>query len=92
MWGAEMGVNEHGVAIGNEAVFTRGEYGAAGLTGMDLLRLALEHCNSACSAVDEIIVLLEQHGRGGTCGFTKRFFYNNICNASVQVCRSPQRR
>ena len=42
MWGAEMGANEHGVAIGNEAVWNRlsdTEYDAVPrLLGMDLLR------------------------------------------------------
>ncbi len=77
IWGAEMGVNEHGVAIGNEAVFTRTKKEKAGLIGMDLLRLALERADSAQSAAEVIVDLLAQYGQGGNCGYSKDFRYDN---------------
>ncbi|MCL1928487.1 MAG: C69 family dipeptidase [Treponema sp.] len=77
MWGAEMGVNDAQVAIGNEAVFTRTKRGGPALTGMDLLRLALERADTAQAAVETMITLLETHGQGGNCGFDHPFFYDN---------------
>ena len=77
MWGAEIGVNEFGLCIGNEAVFTKGAYGKTGLTGMDLLRLALERCRGAKEAVTCITELLQQYGQGGNCGFGHDFYYDN---------------
>lgn len=80
MWGAEMGVNEHGVVIGNEAVFTRVPIGRKnnGLTGMDLLRLALERSRTAQQALECIIELLETYGQDACGGYrNKRFFYHN---------------
>ncbi len=78
MWGAEMGVNDQGLAIGNEAVFTKIPYDKRGrLTGMDLLRLGLERAATAPEAVHRITKLLARHGQGGNCGFRRRFFYHN---------------
>ncbi len=77
IWGAEMGINEYGVAIGNEAVFTKIKQGGDALTGMDLLRLALERSDSAESALALITELLETYGQGGNCGYAKDFRYDN---------------
>ncbi|MCL2537779.1 MAG: hypothetical protein FWE51_05845, partial [Coriobacteriia bacterium] len=77
MWGAEMGINDARVAIGNEAVFTKAKRGEDALIGMDLLRLGLERAASARAAAMVIVELLEAHGQGGNCGFDKEFHYDN---------------
>ncbi|NLM28249.1 MAG: peptidase U34 [Clostridiaceae bacterium] len=77
IWGAEMGVNSASVAIGNEAVFTKVKRGPQALTGMDLVRLALERCDTAKKAVELITSLLEKYGQGGNCGFDHEFYYDN---------------
>ncbi len=75
LWGAEMGVNDQGLAIGNEAIFSRQRSLKPALLGMDLLRLALERAASAPQAIEVITTLLEQHGQGGPAGFAERGFH-----------------
>ncbi len=80
MWGAEMGVNEHGLVIGNEAVFTKVAFSKCndGLTGMDLLRLALERCRTAQAAVHTITTLLQAYGQDSCSGYKNlNFYYHN---------------
>lgn len=76
-WGYEEGINEFGVAIGNEGVWTkpleeaneafaRGESPPLGPTGMDLLRLGLERARTALEALEVMTGLLEQYGQFGS--------------------------
>jgi hypothetical protein len=67
LWGAEHGVNEFGVAIGNERISTvhRAAEAPPALIGMDLVRLGLERARSAEDAVGIMSELLSTHGQGG---------------------------
>ena len=69
MFGAEIGANEHGVVIGNEAIWTRDDCSSESkyLLGMDLVRLALERGDTARQSLEVITSLLEMHGQGGGC-------------------------
>lgn len=80
MWGAEMGANEHKVVIGNEAVFTKIKIDKKnnGLTGMDMLRLALEQSKTAHEAVILIQNLLAKYSQNACGGYQdKGMFYHN---------------
>ncbi len=78
MWGGEMGVNQHGLAIGNEAVFSKIPANKEpALLGMDLLRLGLERARTAPEAVDVITSLLEEFGQGGNCVQDGHLYYHN---------------
>ena len=76
IWGFEMGVNECGLAIGNEAQGSRcGAEAEEGLLGMDLLRLALERADTARKGVEVIAGLLETYGQNANASqlFDRRY-------------------
>ncbi len=78
MWGAESGGNEHGVVIGNEAVYSLEPLRNTGLLGMDLLRLGLERGKTAKEAMNVITELLERYGQGGGCAYgDSSWMYHN---------------
>jgi len=76
-WGYEEGINEYGVAIGNEGIWTKalmeqlvayrgGENPKYGPTGMDLVRLGLERGRTAREALDVMTLLIGEHGQFGS--------------------------
>nr|XP_023014273.1 secernin-3-like [Leptinotarsa decemlineata]XP_023014274.1 secernin-3-like [Leptinotarsa decemlineata] len=92
MWGAEMGANEWGVAIGNEAIWTKDNDGdqdpsVKRLLGMDLVRLGLEIGCTATKALEVMIQLLEEYGQGGPCSESdSSLVYHNsfiICDSET---------
>jgi Peptidase family C69 len=67
-WGVEHGVNAAGVAVGNEAIYTTLDPRTVpvGLTGLDLVRIALQWGDTAERAVGLITEMIERYGQGGS--------------------------
>jgi secernin len=66
-WGCELGVNTHGLCMGEEAVFTTEmKETRDGIIGPDLMRLALERARTCREAIPLMTGLLEQYGQGGS--------------------------
>ena len=81
-WGYEEGINEHSVAIGNEAIHTKvladqiashkaGKGPKLGPTGMDLVRLGLERGKTAREALNAIAEVIREHGQFGSASPTR---------------------
>lgn len=66
-YGCEIGINEYGLAMGEEAVFTTEMAEEKdGLIGPDLMRIGLERARDCQEAIEIMTGLLEQYGQGGS--------------------------
>jgi dipeptidase len=68
LWGCEHGINEYGVAAGNEKIWTvdRPKSRPPALLGMDVVRLVLERARTADDALEISTRLIERYGQGGS--------------------------
>jgi len=81
-FGYEHGLNEWGVAIGNEAEGSKVPSQETGLLGMDLVRLALERGKTAYEAMHVITELLQEYGQGGGCEYAGQWDENTTYHNS----------
>lgn len=88
IWGFEMGYNEKGLVIGNEAEGSRlAPDPEPGLLGMDLLRLGLERAATAREAIDVITSLLAQYGQKARASMlTDRVYENTFILSDPEEC------
>ncbi len=88
IYGFEMGYNECGLVIGNEAEGSRLPADEAdGLLGMDMLRLALERAATAREAIEVITGLLTTYGqKANACLLFHRTYENTFVLADKEEC------
>ncbi len=88
IWGFEMGYNEKGLIIGNEAEGSRMEPETEdGILGMDLLRLALERSANAKEAIEVITSLLKEYGqKANASALTQRTYENTFLIVDKDEC------
>ena len=88
IYGFEMGFNEMGVIIGNEAEGSRmPSEEKDGLLGMDVLRLALERAATAREAITVITDLLEKYGQKANANpLTYRTYENTFIIVDKSEC------
>ena len=88
IWGFEMGYNEKGLVIGNEAEGSRMQAETEeGILGMDLLRLALERAETAKEAISVITDLLQKYGqRANASALTQRTYENTFIITDKEAC------
>ena len=75
-WGSELGANELGVSVGNEAAFSNQKNEKDGVCCLDLCRLVVERSTSAINAAEIVGQLVEKFGQGGNCQMMGNFAFD----------------
>ena len=74
-WGGEIGFNEHGVAVGNEAVFSNRRPSRTGPAASTCCAM-LERGETAREAVEVVGRVVEAFGQGGNCEMRGNFYFD----------------
>ena len=95
-WGSELGANELGVAVGNEAAFSNQINQDDGVCCLDLCRIAAERSTNAKEAVEILGQLVEEFGQGGNTQMMGNFAFDSgllvsdVSEAYVINCAGKQ--